>query len=451
MTPLDRREFIGLAAHTAGATLAGFAALDAWSCQGPPAGRRRPAGLGEGGYGPLERAGPDLALPRGFEYRRFGLAGQPMSDGSPTPAAHDGMAAFPLPNGNIRLIRNHELSLSGSRRRRAPEPAYDPRAAGGTTSLEIDPSTLEVVADFRSLNGTARNCAGGPTPWGSWLTCEESVVGPGSGAERAHGYIFEVPASATAAVTPVPLRAMGHFVHEAVAVDPTTGIVYETEDQNRGGFYRYVPARPFTDGRPADLAAGGRLQMLAIRDRPQYDCARGQVTGRSLPVSWVDIPYPDPADAESDPAAVFDQGWRQGAARFSRVEGCWYGDGAICFSCTNGGNARRGQVWRYRPAPDGGELTLIFESPSKQVLDHPDNVCVSPRGGIVLCEDGEGHPYIRGLTPDGRIFDLARNLGSRSEFAGATFSPDGETLFFNIQRDPGATFALRGPWAQGSL
>jgi hypothetical protein len=446
VAPLDRRTFLGLAAGTA----AGFAALDAWSRHRPVPAPRPGAGLGDGGYGPLQPAGPELALPRGFEYRRFGLAGQPMSDGTPTPAAHDGMAAFPLPNGNIRLIRNHELALS-SRRRRAPQPAYDPRAAGGTTSLEIDASTLDVAADFRSLNGTARNCAGGPTPWGSWLSCEETVVGPGSGAERPHGYVFEVPVAARAAVTPVPLVAMGRFVHEAVAVDPATGSVYETEDQLRAGFYRYHPARPWADGRPGDLAAGGRLEMLAIRDRPRYNCARGQTSGRTLPVSWVEIPDPDPRDAEGNPAAVFEQGWRQGAARFSRIEGCWYGDGAICFSCTNGGDAGRGQIWRYRPAPDGGELTLLFESPSKAVLDHPDNLCVSPRGGILLCEDGEGDQYLRGLTPDGRIFDLARNLANDSEFAGATFSPDGRTLFFNIQRDPGATFAVRGPWEQGCL
>jgi secreted PhoX family phosphatase len=363
-----------------------------------------------------------------------------MTDGFPTPGAHDGMAAFPLPNGNIRLIRNHELSLqehSGT----VPLPAYDPKASGGTTSLEIDPASREVVSDFTSLSGTVRNC-----PWGSWLSCEETVVGSAEGATRPHGYVFEVPVDTVGPVDPIPLKAMGRFVHEAVAVDPATGIVYETEDQQRAGLYRFIPQRPYSDGRPADLAAGGRLQMLAIRDRPNYDCSRRQTAGSTLPVTWVDIDNPDPADAETNPAAVFEQGWAAGGARFTRVEGCWFGDGSVYFSCTDGGDAEHGQIWRYRPAENGGELTLIFESPSSKILDHPDNVCVSPRGGIVVCEDGDPRIYVRGLTPDGRLFDFASNITNDSEFAGATFSPDGQTLFLNIQYDPGATFAIWGPW-----
>ncbi len=450
MARLSRRKFLMYSAEVAGTAAIGFSALQLLSCRGDGEFEHLIAGVGEGAYGPLREAGPELALPEGFRYRRFGITGSAMSDGLPTPGAHDGMAAFRLPNGNVRLIRNHELA---GREAGAPlaTPAYDERAAGGTTSLEIDPERREVVRDYVSLSGTMRNCAGGPTPWGSWLTCEESVAERLDGASPVHGYVFEVPVSAEGPVDPVPLRAMGRFVHEAVAVDPATGIVYETEDQGRAGFYRFLPERPHTADAPADLAAGGRLQMLAVRDRPHADLASGQTPGAVLPVAWVDIADPDPAGAAALPAAVFLQGWGQGGARFSRVEGCWYGQASIWFTCTDGGNAKSGQVWRYTPADGGGELVLVFESPSRSLLDSPDNVTVSPRGGIVLCEDGRGEQYIRGLTREGRLFDFARNVESRSEFAGATFSPDGGTLFVNIQDDPGATFAIWGPWEQGAL
>jgi secreted PhoX family phosphatase len=190
--------------------------------------------------------------------------------------------------------------------------------------------------------------------------------------------------------------------------------------------------------------------MLAIRGQPRYDSATGQVPGRALGVTWVDLGDPDPERLDNE-SAVFLQGWKQGGCRFNRPEGCWYGDGSIFFSCTDGGDAGRGQIWRYRPAEDGGELTLVFESPSRELLDSPDNVCVSPRGGIVLCEDGSGRQHLRGLTREGKLFDFAANLANDSEFAGATFSPDGGTLFVNIQRHPGATFAIQGPWERGAL
>lgn len=448
---INRRRFLG---YAAGSGLAGFAAFQGLIALRPRV-RRADfiAGPDQGGYGALTTAaGPDLALPAGFQYRRIGVTGDVMSDGHPTPPRHDGMAAFPLPNGNIRLIRNHE---NGRRPDSQPlvQPAYDAWGGGGTTSLEVDPETREIVRDFYSLSGTAVNCAGGPTPWGSWLSCEETVAGPSSGPTRPHGYVFEVPVEAEGPVEPVPLHRLGRFVHEAAAVDPDTGIVLLTEDALRSGLYRFVPDRPYRAGESAPaLTSGGRLQMLAIADRPNTDCDRDQEVGVTLPVHWVDIDDPDPPEAETNGRAVYEQGWSRGGARFSRGEGCWWGDGGAYFTCTNGGNARRGQVWHYRPrGDDEGELTLRFESPSAEVLDFPDNVCVSPRGGILLCEDGAFRIFMRGLTPEGRIFDFAENTRNGSEFAGATFSPDGETLFVNIQSDPGATYAIWGPWGDGVL
>ncbi|MBC7932676.1 MAG: DUF839 domain-containing protein, partial [Rubrivivax sp.] len=400
-----------------------------------------------------------LALPEGFEYNVIGKAGAKMSDGRPTPHAHDGMAAFEV-RGELRLVRNHEINNgAGAPGAALGTGAYDETAGGGTTTLVINPKTREVVRDFLSLSGTLVNCAGGPTPWGTWISCEETVMGATrfrddegnarGGFARPHGYCFEVAASSDSVVAPEPLKAMGRFVHEAIAVDPKTGIVYETEDRQTAGFYRYVPNEK---GR---LAAGGRLQMLAVLDRTGYDARTGQQVGSVLSVVWVDIENPDPPEAEQDAFAIYKQGIARGGATFARLEGCWHGEGRIYFSSTNGGDKGLGQVWEYQPqGKTDGLLKLLYESPNAEALRAPDNLCVSPSGrGLVVCEDGEGTQRVRGLTHEGRIFDLASNLVpgfENKEFAGATFSPDGETLFVNVQT-PGLTFAVWGPWNKGAL
>ncbi len=455
MSKIARRDFVRQAGRLAGAaavapSLAGLAAC---------AGRASVPGYPSPtvGYGPLRPAGGELALPEGFSYAVLSVEGRPMSDGRPTPRAHDGMGLFAVSDDVVRLVRNHEDQdpPGVAAPLVSPELAYDPLAGGGTTTLEVrlDPDGRPtLLRDFVSLGGTTINCAGGVTPWRSWLSCEETTFGRGRGWSVPHGYVFEVPADADEPVEAVPIPEMGRFVHEAIAVDPETRFVYETEDYNRrAGFYRF---RPRTPGSPA---GGGTLEMLAVRGHPQADLRTGQRPGAWREVDWVPIERPDPPEAERIPTTVWAEGHEAGGARFSRLEGCWYDDRSIYFHATNGGDAQLGQVWRYVPAEE--VLALVFESPSEDVLDGPDNLTVSPRGGILICEDNEGSTHLRGLTPSGEIFPFARNVLNHREFAGACFSPDGRTLFINLQGDTismgpghlGHTFAIWGPWERGPL
>ena len=452
MTTFNRREF--LQHTTRGSIVLPLQALLARAATGRPVRSTSVRTLGP--LKPvLDRATklPLLLLPAGFEYVTFGWARDKMSDGALTPALHDGMSAFPAGNDRVHLVRNHEVSTDAGA---FTTPAYDPAAAGGTTTIEFDTRTGQVVRSWASLSGTLRNCAGGATPWGSWLTCEEGVDDPSRNntLTKPHGYVFEVPTLARG--TAEPLTALGRFVHEAVAVDPVSGTVYETEDRDTAGFYRFIPREA---GR---LAAGGALQMLAVKGRPQFDTRTAQPVGATYPVEWVPIDDPDRAHHDpkkGDTLGVFTQGYVRGGALFSRLEGAVYAQGGIYFVATSGGDARAGQIWQYHPVRE--ELALVLESPGPHVLNHPDNICINPRGGLVLCENGSGVRFLHLLTSDGQLYPFAQNnvilSGERHDFrgdyrggelAGSTFSPDGRWLFFNIQT-PGLTVAVTGPWSAG--
>ena len=418
------------------------------------------------GYGPLrpvrdQTTGlPLLKLPEGFSYSSYGWTGDSLSSGGRTPAAHDGMGVIKADlDGLLTLCRNHELS--GNVQSFADsELTYDQQAPGGCINLTFDGVKGEWKSAVSVLGGTVKNCAGGPTPWNTWLTCEEDVSGPGTvenGRQlnygKDHGWIFEVGDDGG---DPRPIRDMGRFVHEAVAVDPDTGLVYETEDRMQAGFYRFRPVVP------GDLHQGGQLEMLKVVGRE--DLRKDVDPDRDYDCSWVTIedPHRGHSPGTNDEQGVYHQGRALGGTTFARLEGCWYGNGLIYFDATSGGNAGRGQIWAYDP--NRSTLRLLFESPSREVLDAPDNLAVSPRGGIILCEDGDCIPQrMHGLTPEGRLFSFAANnmvlKGEQNEFtgdfrgsewAGATFSPDGNWLFANIQ-NPGLTVAITGPWADQGL
>jgi len=427
------------------------------------------------GYGPLKpklpvnsgmlgntvvgdlRGAPLLDLPEGFRYAAFSITGQEMDDGGLVPGNHDGTGCFQGPSGTMVLVRNHELrpkenkfgSVAG-----VAAPAsrkWDQGATGGTTTLIVGPEG-NLLRHFGSLAGTIRNCGGGVTPWGSWLSCEENVAVPDgrNGLQRKHGYVFEVPARATGFVDAVPLTAMGRFRHEAVAVDPQTGFLYLTEDRRNSVFYRFRPHRNGV------LREGGILEAMVIDDRRLRRSRSGSadtrrdvrgLLGKRLPVRWVRIDDPDP---RSD--TVRKEAQSKGAARFARGEGAWFGNERVYFVSTSGGDAGKGQVWAYDPR--SFDVSLLVESRNGQDLDSPDNVTVAADGSLYMCEDSPGEQFIIGVSPAGRLFRFARNavirpdLGGKpgnSEFSGACFSPDGKAMFVN-NFGVGITFCIRGPW-----
>jgi len=484
---LKRSAAIGGAAFTA-ATLQSLAAHRAWANDEHDDDGRRVRGDGYGELQPL--ADQDgriiLALPKGFRYATFGFIGSPLLNGGGVHAVNlDGMAAFDGPGHSIRLIRNHEVrNAPGNVTGAVGGPSgtkYDAVAGGGTITIDYDPKQHRVVREFISLNGTIVNCAGGLAYRDAgWLTCEETVAGVKNGWQQPHGYTFLVSKDAHGTVPEIPLKALGRFSKEAAVADNWTGIVYQTEDPGSGvgaGFYRFLPE----DKR--DLTRGGKLQMLRVKHQPQYDAREGQTIGRELEVDWVTIANPDPSLEAGEPGC-FAQGFALGGAKFNRLEGIYRGNrGAILFLSTSGGDAKNGdvnsdgfregygQLWLYKPRHhDRGTLELVYESTGVDALDSPDNLCVTPAGGMLFCEDDAGsndndtHPLAPGITDvnrlvglgrDGQPFTFAVNLLNDSEFAGACFSPDGDTLFVNVfgtgAAASGMTCAISGPWRRGAL
>ncbi|MEV6009005.1 alkaline phosphatase PhoX [Streptomyces sp. NPDC051976] len=493
--PLSRRDFVQRSAITgAGVALAG--AVDVLATA-PGALAASPAGHGteqEGqghgthqpalGYGPLfsDPAGL-LALPAGFSYRVVTRTGVThLESGETTPSNHDGTAAFAGERGATLLVNNHEL---GGPRTKVPYPVpladglvYDPAAAGGCTVVEVPRhwhgDTSEgrgaghgaPVTEWVGIAGTATNCAGGATPWGTWLTCEETEDKAGSnGMTKDHGYVFEVdPHDRRANRDPRPVKALGRYAHEAVVVDPKRGHLYLTEDAAgpNGLLYRWTPPKGFHHGRgklrTLDDTAG-TLQAFRCFDsggRFVDDLSRATRIGTVYGVDWVDVP-----DRDARTTSVRKQFGEGEVTRARKLEGMWWADGGTyvvsSFARAESPVQHDGAVWFY----DASRRTLTLKvllgvnaTPEADgAFDGPDNITVSPYGGLIVAEDGNGVQHLFGALNDGRTYPLARNelnIGTEeapeySEFTGVTFSPDGDTLFANIQT-PGIMLAITGPW-----
>jgi|TARA_R100000049_G_C1956888_1_gene114649 hypothetical protein len=438
---LNRRNFIG-------ATGAAFSGLLLNGCTGRSAPlTSAPSSFAD--YGPLvpDPAGM-LDLPRGFSYRLLSSLGNAMTDGCTVPDKADGMGCFSLGNDEIVLIRNHELvpaDDAGGVLAKGFGTRDGAIVPGGTTSIVLDATTLEVKREFRSLAGTIRNCSGGITPWGSWLTCEEAPTGPGQrfgeGLAENHGWVFEVPANATGLIDAVPLKAMGRFNHEAACVDPRTGIVYLSEDRDDSVLYRFVPTTP---GRLGD---GGLLQAMVVEglsDTRNWTSADMAVGFRHT-VRWIDCD-----DVESPNDDLRSRAAAKGAALVARGEGIHTGTDEIFVCSTNGGPRKLGQILRLVPGTGGepDQIELFFESQSKDQFNYGDNLTVGPNGHLIVCEDQYTEVvdnHLRGITPDGRAYTLGR-LRMQTELAGGCFSPDGKWFFVNAY-SPTRTLAITGPWA----
>lgn len=457
-----------------------------------------------GPYGPIapvidQSTGlPLLQLPSGFQYKSFGWSGDTMLDGRPCPDFHDGMAVVTTRRVGRStehvLIRNHERSVGAAASMIMAPGQYDGGTflglsfLGGTTNLVFRDGNW--VSIEPSLGGTVGNCAGGPTPWGTWLTCEEILSNESSTQDKKHGYVFEVSANASQ-TTGNPITGMGRLPHEAVAVDPASSIVYMTEDQrNIAGLYRFIPND--TSGQLGALERGGRLQAAKVAGTDNASLIVARLCDEYA-LEWVDIPNPDlnaglvgfPRLPGASLLAVgsgpFVQAWDRGALQMARGEGIWYSSGKMYIVDTAtgvDGSGRPGQgdgaVWELDLATM--RLKAIFVSGDQRIGNNPDNITISPRGGVLLCEDGGASidqfgagARLLGVTPEGDSFIFCKNnvtldaaqIASAGktvapddyrgfEFAGACWEPSGRVLFCNVQR-PGITFAISGPWGSAGV
>jgi secreted PhoX family phosphatase len=447
---MDRRTFLRRSAVCGGslAFLSPFQSLGVRAALGAPPVRIT-------GYGPLVEKG-ELALPEAFNYRVISRQGEPMTNGALTPSCFDGMGSFPGHRGTTVLIRNHENRLSQNPLGVLEIPVRVPAGASYDPDLEMRAGCTKLVVrkeregqyvveeQFAILGGTDNNCAGGVLPTKKWITCEEVVRRSASGIR--HGYSFEVDATADGPVVARPIVGAGRFAHEACVW--RSGILYETEDRRlkgvtQGGscFYRYVPDESVgASGNLADTT--GVLQAVKVKNEPNANMDAGRTVGVPYPVEWVTVDFPDhDDDTDATPMATRFQAQAKGAAVFDRCEGAWVGMGKVYFDCTAGGPAIGGQIWEYDPGRE--TLTLLFESPGSAVLEGPDNIVVVPfTGDLFICEDAGPPQYVRGLTPDGELYDFARSVGNTSEFAGACFDPDGRTMYLN-------QYGLRGDLPSG--
>lgn len=446
------------------------------ACRRPPIAVAPPSGVVSNGeekkppvleFGPLlTDSGGFLDLPQGFSAVIVQTAGDMMSCGNRMPAQPDGMTCHLDSEGNYVVLRNHELSNAAWMAQRGsglgtdvfvdgkhPVLAYDSSMYGGVSRLVVHPSLLSDVLEVESdgpqavissnlvLTGTEFNCSGGHVPEG-WISCEET--------DRVdHGYAFLTRIEDDKLVDPMERRitSWGRLKREGVSVVPETGVVFMTEDHASGSFYRFLPLDPNSP------MGDGRLQAMVVEGVADTDPETPLAVDASWPVRWVAID-----DPQASGAPCREQGQARGASRFNRCEGSVWDGQSLWFIASTAGPVGAGQVFRYDPGTE--RLHLVVQVTDRAVLSMPDNVCLAPWGDLIMAEDnynaagGATHQYIRGLRPDGSVYDLVRNPKNTpddcgAEFTGPCFSPDGKYLFLNMQTPMNVTVAIRGPWQRG--
>ena len=495
---ISRRQVLtGGSAAGVGLTVAGvLPSLTESAAASPEGDAHHPGGSSGGRPFPPLQDDPNgiLALPTGFSYKIVTREGQTdMSFGQgKTPAFHDGTGVVGANRKGLTIIQNHELTpnqaavgvphIAGT--------VYDPGAvnAGGCTVITTDGNGTP-TAEWVGISGTARNCAGGVTPWGTWLTCEETFINAGTAwsaggqtgtYQKNHGYVFEVLQADSAHQIPLPIKAFGRFEHEALAVEPTLRRVYLSEDASgpNGLFYRWtapagVRLRAGVANQLGDTS--GKLEAMQIRlddgsILPDVAYLTSAQLGRPFKVTWIEVPERD--GATKTIRTQFADGT---VTRGKKFEGVW-SNGKGCYivnSFAFGANdlpadatKHDGMVWFYDYSDETITLVTYFpHNPAAEgegafpkyadlTFDGPDNVTVTPWGTLVLAEDGVRASHVLSSVPGGPTYAIARNMLSIgtsngapvfSEFTGPTFSPDGKVLFVNIQV-PGITLAITGPW-----
>ncbi len=432
-----------------------------------------------------------LALPLGFSYQVMSRTGETkLETGEWCPSSHDGTAVF----GHGRrqyLILNHECDAGDAFG--VPHIAgtvYDPGAisGGGCTVIRTDGKGNNLGQSV-GISGTIVNCAGGPTPWGTWWTCEEDTARAGddwehedTGAtgvyEKDHGYVFEVFGNGHA--NPVPLKALGRYDHEALAISNDRRFVFLSEDADEpnGLFYRWQGPRHFrvgprSTGRLSSGSFGTLAAMAIVMDDesvlPDVAYLTSSQLGRPFKVKWVEVPDRDAT--EVDVREQFADGEVTRGRKFEGVWGTTEGVYVVNSYALEKGEdlpadavPHSGMVWFYNYADETIQLVNYFPyqeyvhdeafEPAFPDLyfDSPDNVTVTPWGSLVLAEDGVGASHVLSSLPGGPTYAIARNMinigdevPEYSEFTGPTFSADGKVLYVNIQ-DPGLTLAITGPW-----
>jgi uncharacterized protein len=447
-------------------------------------------------FPPLEcKPGDLLALPHGFSYAVVAKAGgTQIHDGrgkvvGKTPESPDGTVAVNH-GSRLRLIQNHEISDDGEFNvPHVKGTVYDEGAPGGGCTVIETSRNGDRISQWVALSGTYDNCAGGPAPWGAWLSCEETEVTAGTGTlTKDHGYVFEVFADTPVHQSPKPIKAWGRAAHEAVVVEPSRERVYLTEDASKptGLLYRWTAPRgyklrPYIANSLSDHA--GTLEALAVLTNdgsilPDLAYVTSAEIGRPFKTKWVNVP-----DRTAKTTSLRKQFADGQVTHSKKLEGAW-GDAhgmyfVSSFAFAEGdlpANATKhdGQHWYYNYRDQTLTLVAYFpyneqlhiESPNwEQTLgrsidlafDGPDGCHVSPYGTVILTEDGNTANHMLSWTPETGAQAIVRNqmlieksdLGGNvySEMTGPTFSPDGRVLFGNVQV-PGYVFAIRGPWAE---